>query len=205
MRLFVWAAAVITLPVALIASTTGVASAKGSTKLDVSAASITCTTVSGTAKLAPHITTALPSAVTAAVHLSLSGCSVTDERGDPVAVTVTGSAKGVLHATAAVRTGDSLTAATTGTLTVKWSSSVKLAAPSSHISIGTVAVDASGTDAEVSFGSPVVSGDFTGASGTGAASTFSATSSQSVIQLATAAFTTGLASIGVASGTLHLG
>jgi len=205
MNKFVKIATVVALPVGLIASTAGMAAAKGGTKLDVSAASITCNTVIGSAKLAPHVGPTLPSAVNSTVKLSLSNCSVTDKLGNPVAVAITGSAKGVLHASSAVQTGSTVTAATTGTLTVKWTSSVKLAGPNSQLSAGTVSVDASGTNAVVSIGSPVVSGDFAGTSGTGAASTLSATSAETVAQLATTISTTGLKSIGIASGSVHLG
>ncbi len=205
MKTFVKVVTVVVLPLGLIASTAGMAAATGVSKLDVSAASITCSTVTGTAKLAPHIGTTVPSAVNSTVSLSLSGCSVSDSLGNPVAVTITGSAKGVLHASSLVQTGTSVTAATTGKLTVKWKSSVKLAGPKSQFSVGSVSVDASGTNAVLSIGSPAVSGDFAGTSGTGAASTFSGTSSQTVAQLVTSISTTGLKSIGIASGSIHLG
>ena len=205
MKKFVKIATVVALPVGLIASTAGMAAAKGATKLDVSSASISCTTVIGTAKLAPHVGPTLPGAVNSTVNLSLSGCSVADNLGNPVVVSITGSAKGVLHASSIVQTGSTVTAATTGMLTVKWTSSVKLTAPKSQVSVGTVTVDASGTNAVVSVGGPVVSGDFAGTSGTGAASTFSGTSTETVAQLATTISTTGLKSIGIASGSIHLG
>ena len=198
-------ATVVALPVGLIASTAGVAAAKGATKLDVSAASVTCSTVVGTAKLAPHIKTTLPSAVNSTVKLSLSDCSVVDSLGNPVPVTVTGSAKGVLHASSIVQSGTTVTANTTGMLTVKWTSSAKLTAPTSQLSVGSVTVDASGTNAVLTIGSPVVTGDFAGTSGTGAASSLSGTSSQTVADLASSISTTGLKSIGIASGSIHLG
>jgi hypothetical protein len=173
--------------------------------LDVTSASITCTTVTGNAKLAPHIGPTVPTAVNTNISLSVSGCSVLDKTGAPVTVNIHGSGKGVLHASPGTVSGSTVSATTHGFITIKWTSSSHLTVPNSQVSLTSVTVDASGTNAVVTGVGPTVGGDFAGVSGTGAASTFSATSSLTIANLAAAFTAGGLKSVALGSGSLHLG
>lgn len=201
MKTYLKMATVIALPIGLIASTATMASAKGAGKIDVSKASIDCTTVTGSAGLAPKITTTVPTKVNSKVKLSLSGCTVSGATG---ITTITGSAAGVLHATPGTFTGLPATAPVTGKLTIKWTSSAKLSGPKSvlHVTSVTVAAAIDG-NASISIGGASVSGDFAG-SDSGATSTLTGESTQTLAALAAAASTTGLGSVGLA-GVIHLG
>ena len=216
MRKFAVAAAAVAMPIGMLAATGGVAFAGhgGSSKVDVSKDSISCT-VAATAGLAPHITsTSIPSKVNSTIHVTLSACTVSGPVALPAGTTVTGSGTGVLHVTTTGATGVPTPAmATTGKITINWTataadlSTVKLAAPQSKLSIGTVSVSTNGalptSNATLSVGSTSVKGDFAGADN-GATSSLTGTTTQTLSDIQTALSGAGLSSVGF-GGPISLG
>jgi hypothetical protein len=214
MKKLLVAAAVVAMPVGLIAATGGIASAKG-TMVDVTNASITCTNVSGQLKFAPALTTAGGKPENTNVKLAVSGCTVS---GAAVPVTVSaGKGAGVLHSASNGAAGLLGATAVTGQVNIKWASSPKLTSKMSTVTVtfftGGTSTDNHAT-LDIAAGHASVSGDFTGGDA-GANTTLHAETGQTVAQLTTDITppAKGIKSVTIVSGnpgqptpsSLHLG
>ncbi len=204
MRKLLLGAAVIALPVGILASTGGVASAKGGPgKVDVANASISCTSVTGSANLAPVVGPTVAAKVNSKISVSLSGCTVTGASG--TITSIAGSGHGVLHAYPP--SGVSSLPATVpvvGKITIKWTASSHLSGPKSVLSATSVtAGQAVDGNVSVSLGGLSVSGDFAGTDG-GASSSVSLETTQSLSDLSNEFSTTGIHSVGL-TGSAQLG
>jgi hypothetical protein len=138
------AGAVVTVPVGLLIGG-GVATAKGG--VDATHATITCTTVSGTAKFSPPITTnEAAGSTTTTVKATLGGCTVSGVTATVSKGTVKGSFTSNPHA-AGTNGCNALAGASpqSGSLTTKWTSSPKLTSGNSVTAVtqvyGTIAAD----------------------------------------------------------------
>jgi len=160
MKKFVLTAAVVAMPLGLVAGTAGIAGA-GGPGTDVSHATITCTTVTGGLKFAPALTTAGGQPLNTNVKLAISGCTVSGVAGVTVSA---GKGAGVLHAANNSATALAGTTTVTGQINVKWSSNVKLASKTSTLTVTATTGGTSGSYASISIGSgqATVSGDFAG-------------------------------------------
>lgn len=177
-------AAVVALPLGIVASALPVGAA-ATPPINVSAASISCTTVTGSANLAPKVGPTVAAKVNARFHVSLSGCTVSGASG--TITSITGSGTGVLHAAPpSSATGLPVTVPVTGKITIKWTASPKISGPKSVVSATSVTASAA-TDGNValSLGGLAVSGDFAGTDG-GASSSVSLETTQSLSDLTTA-------------------
>ncbi len=203
MKKLVLAAAAVAMPVGMIAATAGVAGA-GAPKTDVSNASITCTTVTGTLKFAPALTLAGGSPENTNVKLAVSGCTVTGAAGVTVSA---GKGAGVLHSASNGVAGLLGSTAVTGQVNIKWTSNVKL---TSKMSTVTVTAFTGGTPSDgyaslaITAGSASTAGDFTGGDA-GANTALYAESGQTVSALTgivTAPKSKGIKSITMVSGNV---
>ena len=183
MKKLLLAAAAVALPVGIIASTAGIAAAKG-TPVDVTNASITCTAVSGQLKFAPALTAAGGKPENTNVKLAVSGCTVSGVAG----VTVTsGKGAGVLHSASNAVAGLLGATAVTGQVNIQWASSPKLTSKMSTVTV-TFFTGGTSTDGfatlDITAGHASVSGDFSGGDA-GANTTLHAETGQTVAQLGT--------------------
>jgi hypothetical protein len=205
MRKLLLGAAVLALPVGILASTAGVASAKGGPpgRVDVSNASISCTTVTGSANLAPIVGPTVAAKVNSKISVSLSGCTVSGASG--TITSITGSGHGVFHANPPSGTaGLPVTAPLVGKITIHWTASSHLSGPKSVLRATSVTASAAGDgNVALSLGGLSVSGDFAGTDG-GASSSVSLETTQSLSDLTTAFGTTGIHSLGL-TGSASLG
>ena len=195
-------AAVIALPVGILASALP-AGAAATPPVSVSAASISCTSVTGSANLAPIVGPTVPKKVNSSISVSLSGCTVTGASG-PI-TSITGSGHGVLHVyPPSSATGLPVTAPVVGKITIKWTASPRVSRPKSVVTATSVTASAA-TDGNValSLGGVAVSGAFAGSDG-GASSSVSLETTQSLSDLTTAFGTTGIHSVDL-TGSASLG
>jgi hypothetical protein len=201
MKKLLLAAAVIAMPVGLIASTAGVASAGGA-KVDVTHATVTCTTATGAAKFAPSLVFGGVQPENTSIKLTLGGCT-TNAPG----VTISGGkGAGVLHSA----TNNALAllgpTAVTGQVNIKWASNVKLTSKTSTVTVTVITGGTSGSYASlaVSAGNASVSGDFAG-SDSGATSTLYTETTQTVGTLnSEASSSKGIKSITLGTDGTHL-
>jgi len=210
MKKLLMIAAAVAMPAGMIAATAGVAGAVAPPKVDVSANTITCTVVTGTAKFAPALTLGGVKPGSTNVKLALSGCT-TDAAGVTISA---GKGAGVLHSA----TNDALSllgpAAVTGQVNIKWTSTTKLASKMSTVTVTVVTGGVSGSYASLSVnaGDASVTGDFAG-SDAGATSTLYAESTQDIPTITAAAqskhglksITLGTDGTHVTGNSLHLG
>jgi len=203
MKKLLLAASAVAMPIGLVAATGGVASA-GAPKVDVSNASITCTSVTGQAKFAPSLVLAGPfkPAENTNIKLALSGCTVT---GAPSVTISGGKGAGVLHSnsnSAAALLGPVVV---TGQINIKWTSNVKLTSKQSSVNVTLVngGVSAPYASLSVAAGKASVTGDFAGSDG-GATSTLYAETTQPVAAITTSASSSkGLKSINLGTDGTH--
>ena len=201
MKKLLLTAAAVAMPVGLVAATGGIASA-GAPKTDVTNASITCDTVSGSLKFAPALTLAGGQPENSLVKLAVSGCTVSGAPG----VTVTaGKGTGVLHSDSNNASGLLGSTAVTGQVKIKWTSNVKL---TSKMSTVTVTFFTGGTSSDgfatldILAGNASVTGDFSGTDA-GASTSLHAETGQSVADLTTtltAPKSKGIKSVTMVSG-----
>ena len=161
MKKLLLTAAAVAMPVGLVAATGSVASA-GAPKVDVTNATIACTSVTGQVKFAPALNGSGGQPTNSQIKLALGGCTVA---GGPGGVTISaGKGTGVLHLTdnsAGVLVG---THAVTGQVNIKWTSNVKLTSKMSTVTVTAVTGGTSGSYGSftVNAGDASVSGDFQG-------------------------------------------
>ncbi len=193
MKKLLMVAAAAAMPVGMLAATAGIAGA-GAPKVDVTHATISCSTVTGQAKFAPALTLAGGNPENTNVKLTLGECTVAGVSG----VTITsGSGSGVLHSASNSALNLLGPVAVTGQINVKWKSSVKLASKTSTV---TVTVVTGGTPADgyaslaVTAGNASVAGDFAGTD-SGATSTLYTESTETVSTLTTEAAGKGIKSL----------
>jgi hypothetical protein len=172
--------------------------------IQVGAASISCTTVTASANLAPKVGPNVPVRVNSRFHVSLSGCTVSGATGGTI-TSISGSGTGVFHASPpSSATGLPVTVPVVGKFTIKWTASPRISGPKSVVTATSVTASAA-TDGNValSFGGLGVAGDFAGTDA-GASSAVSFETTQSLAELNTAFGTTGIHSVGL-TGTASLG
>ena len=202
MKKLLLAAASVALPVGLIASTASLASA-AAPGVNVTHASITCTTVTGAAKFAPALTATGGNPENTTVKLVIGGCTVSGAPG----VTISGGkGSGVLHSASNSAIALLGPVAVTGQVNVKWTSNVALTAKSSSVNVTVVTGGTSGSFASlaVTAGHATVTGDFAGTNG-GATSTLYSETTQTVSALTTAAAgAKGLKGITLGTSGAHL-
>jgi hypothetical protein len=193
--------AVVALPLGVLASALPAAAA--TPPAAVGAASISCTSVTGSANLAPKVGPTVAAKVNSQISVSLSGCTVTGASG-PI-TSITGSGHGVLHALPPNNaTGLPVTVPVVGKITIKWTASSRLSGPKSVVSATSVTASAAGDgNVALSLGGLAVSGDFAGSDG-GASSSVSFETTQSLSDLSTAFSTTGIHSLAL-TGSANLG
>ncbi len=201
MKKLLLTAAAVAMPVGLVAATGGVASA-AAPKTDVTNASISCTTVSGTLKFAPALTLAGGQPENSGVKLSVSGCTVS---GAPGVTVSAGKGAGVLHSADNNAGGLLGSTAVTGQVNIKWTSNVKLTSKTSTVTVsfftGGTSTDGFAT-LDILAGKASVSGDFSGGDA-GANTTLHAETGQSVADLTTtlaAPKSKGIKSVTMVSG-----
>jgi hypothetical protein len=186
MRKLLMGAAVLALPAGILASTAGVAGAGKPTPVNVTNASITCNSVTGTAKFAPRIILGGTSPENTNIKLLVGDCTVSGVGG----VTVTsGKAKGVLHYASNDATNlNGRVAVLSGQINIKWASSPKLSFKMSTVTVTatTGGQDGSYASFAIASGDATVTNDFSGTDG-GATSTFYAETTQTVSTLGTEA------------------
>ena len=183
MKKLLMSAAAVAMPVGLMAATGGIASA-GAPKTDVTNASISCSTVSGTLKFAPALTLAGGQPENTGVKLIVGGCTVA---GAPGVTVSAGKGSGVLHSASNAATGLLGSTAVTGQVNIKWTSNVKLTSKQSTVTV-TFFTGGTSTDGFASLdilaGNATTSGDFSGTDA-GASTTLHAETGQSVADLTT--------------------
>lgn len=214
MKRLLLTAAAVAMPVGLVVATGGIASA-GSPATDVTNASITCSTVSGSLKFAPALSLAGGQPENTNVKLAVSGCTVS---GAPGVTVSAGKGSGVLHSASNAATGLLGSTAVTGQVNIKWKSNVKLTSKQSTVTV-TFFTGGTSTDGfatlDILAGHASVSGDFSGGDA-GAGTTLHAETGQSVATLTatlSAPKTKGIKSVTMVSGntgqptpsSLHLG
>ena len=206
MKKILIAAAAVAMPLGMLVTTAGIASAHGGQKVDVSQDSISCTLGAAQAQLAPKVTTAPVAKVNSVIAVSLTGCTVTGPDAAAFAgVTVTGAGTGVLHANSSAVTGLPATVTTVGKITVMWNTgTVHLKGPNSKLTVGSVTVaDAGDGHASVAIGNTSIRGDFGGTDG-GATSSLTAETTQTLADLGASVAGTGLHVVNLA-GSISLG
>jgi hypothetical protein len=185
MKKMLLGAAAIAMPLGLVASTGGIASA-GVPKVDVTNATIDCTSVTGMVKFAPALTLTGGSPENSNVKVQLSGCTVSGVSGVTISA---GKGAGVLHSASNSAVALLGPNAVTGQVKIKWTSNVKL---TSKLSTVTVTVVTGGTPADgyaslaITAGNASVAGDFSGTD-SGASSTLYTETTQTVGTLTTEA------------------
>jgi hypothetical protein len=205
MKKLLLTAAAVAMPMGIIASAAG-ASATSRPSIDVSNASITCTSIAGLVKFSPPLKvggTAFTEDST--VKLALSGCTVS---GSATPVTITGGAgQGSLHS--ATNNAASLLGPNpvSGFLTIHWKTKDKLVLKESVVFVSTVTGGAASdgyVSVAVNAGNASVGGDFTGGD-SGADSTMYAESTQTLASLETAATppNLGIKSINLGTDDTH--
>lgn len=141
MKKILIAAAAATMPLGMLAVTAGVASA-GAPKVDVTHATIACTTVTEKAKFAPALVLGGAQPENTNIKIAVGGCTVSGVSG----VTIGGGAgSGVLHSATNNATALLGPTAVTGSIKIKWASNVKLTSKDSTV---TVTVITGGTPAD---------------------------------------------------------
>ena len=207
-------AAAVAMPAGIVASATG-ASAVSKPPIDVSGASITCTSLAGLVKFAPPvkiggsgISESMP------VKLDVSGCTVS---GSATPITITGGrGAGTLHSATTDAASLLGPIPVSGFVTMHWMTKTKLVLKESVIFVSTVTGGAPSdgyVSVAVNAGDASVAGDFTGGD-SGANSTMYAESTQTLASLETAATPPNLGIKSINLGTdgthttpnsLHLG
>lgn len=177
MKKLLMVAAAAAMPVGLIASA-GAASAKGAA-VDVTHATISCTSVTGAAKFAPSLILGGSNPENTNVKLALSGCTVSGVAGVTISA---GKGAGVLHS--ATNNATALLGPTpiSGHVNVKWSSNVKLTSKMSTVTVTVVTGGVPGdgyASLAITSGNASVSGDFAGTD-SGATSTMYAETMQTI-------------------------
>ena len=184
MKKLLLAAAAVAMPVGLVASTAGIAGA-GGPAVDVSHNTITCTSVTGTAKFAPALVLGGASPENTNVKIALGGCT-TDAAGVTISA---GKGAGVLHSATNNATALLGPTAVTGQINVKWTSNVELASKMSTVTVTVVTGGVPGdgyASLAVTAGNASVAGDFAG-SDSGATSTLYSETTQTISTLTTEA------------------
>ncbi len=214
MKKLLLTAAAVAMPIGIIATAAG-ASAASKPSIDVSNASITCTSVAGLAKFAPPLTIGGTGYFESThVKLVLGECTVS---GSATPVTITGGkGDGTLHSASTNAASLLGPDPVSGFVTIHWMTKSKLTLKQSVVFVSVVNGGAP-TDGYVSVavsaGDASVGGDFTGGDG-GANSTMYAESTQTLASLETAATPPNLGIKSINLGTdgshttpnsLHLG
>ncbi len=186
MKKLMMVAAAIALPAGIVAGSAGTAAAVKPPMTDVHNASITCGSVTGAAKFAPHLTTTGTKGENTNVKLVIGDCTVSNAP-NPVTV-VSGKGAGVLHSASNNVANLLGPVAVSGQINVKWKSTGKLTFKESSVNVTVVTGGTSGNYASfaITAGDASVSGDFAGTD-SGASSTFYAETTQTISQLTTAA------------------
>jgi hypothetical protein len=195
-------AAAVAMPIGLVCASAGAQAA--APKIDVSHATISCTTVTGSAKFSPALNLTGGNPENTSVKLAVGGCTVSGVSGVVVA---SGKGSGVLHSASNLATNLLGPTAVTGSVGIKWKTSTgKLTFSSSTV---TVSVITGGTPSDgyaslaITAGNASVSNDFAGTDA-GATSTMYAETTQTVSQLGTAASgKKGLKSITLGTDATH--
>ena len=203
MKKLLLAAAAVAMPVGIIASTAGVSGA-GAPKIDVSHATIACTSVTGTAKFAPALTIGGVLPENTNVKIAFSGCTVTGAAG---VSGVTGSGSGVLHSATNNAVALLGPVPTTGSINIKWkTTSGKLLSKTTSVTPSAIT---GGTPSDgyaslaVVLGSATVTGDFTGTD-SGASSSMYAETTQTVGAITVSATgSKGLKSVSLGTDGTH--
>ena len=210
MKKLLLAAAAVAMPVGMIASTAGIAGA-GAPKTDVTHNTVSCTTVTGTAKFAPALISGGSQPENTNVKLVLGGCT-TDAAGVTISA---GKGSGVLHSASNNATSLLGPTAVTGQVVIKWTTNKKLTTKSSTVTVTVVTGGTSGSYASfaVTSGNASVAGDFAG-SDAGATTTLYAETTQTLATLGAEAtppakgiksITLGTDGTHLVSNSLHLG
>lgn len=177
--------------------------------MDVSTASVRCTTITGGVKFTPKVTGQGGSPLAATITLKLADCTVTgatfSDLTGKVSGTIDSGDNGILSLAAA-------DAAVTGSLGVTWkaSSSTPITASASTVNVTVInggATDGTNADSHVKFtitSGTSVTGAFQG-SDSGASSRFLATSSDTIPSLLSKLSHAGISKLTFASGSLSLG
>jgi hypothetical protein len=196
-------AAAAAMPVGLIA-TAGTAGAGKPNPVDVSHATITCTSVTGVAKFAPSLIIGGTKPENINVKLALGGCTVSGVAG----VTITaGKGAGVLHAPTNNATALGGTTSVTGHVNISWKSSPKLTFKMSTVDVTAVTGGVPGdgyASLSILAGNASVSNDFAGTDN-GATSTMYAETTQTTATLGTEATppSKGIKSINLGTDGTH--
>ena len=205
-------AAAILLPMGVVAASASVAGAKKTTPaapVDVSHATVSCSSVTGNVKFSPKVTGTGGHPLASTISLKLAGCSVSGATVSgltgKVVGTINSADNGILSLAAP-------NAAVTGSLGVTWKAgkSTPITSPTSTVNVTVInggATDGIAADSHVTFtitSGSSVTGDFQG-SDSGATSTFSATSSDTIPGLLPQLNHHGISKLTFASGNLSLG
>jgi hypothetical protein len=208
-------AAAIAIPVSVVAATGTIAGA-GAPKVDATNYTVSCTSITATAKFNPPLTSAGGAASNEATSISGSGsgCTVTPSSGG-TPVTVSGvKIKGTINDATSTHTCGGLITPTTesGSLTAKWSASPKLTSSSSVINPTSVTGGA-GADGNATFSlsyGMATSGPFQGTD-SGTSSTTSAETTTSISDILTLCGGKGIKKLGITTNSnssapaIHLG
>lgn len=205
-------AAAILLPMGVVAASASVAGAKKTppaAPVDVSHASVSCSTVTGKVTFSPKLTGTGGHPLASTISLKLSGCSVSGATVSgltgQVVGTINSADNGILSLAAP-------NAAVTGSLAVTWKAgkSTPITSSTSTVHVTVInggATDGTNADSHVIFTITTrasVTGDFQG-SDSGATSAFSGTSSDTIPGLLPKLAHTGVSKLTFASGNLSLG
>jgi hypothetical protein len=198
-------AAAVAMPIGVVAASAGTAGAKV-VKVDATNYTVSCTSITATAKFNPPLTTAGGAASNEATSISGSGsgCTVTPSSGG-TPVTVSGvKIKGVINDATSTHTCGGLITPTTesGSLTAKWTASPKLVSSSSVINPTTVQGGA-GADGNATFAlafGPATSGPFQGTDA-GTSSSTSAETTTSISDILTLCGGKGIKKLGITTNT----
>ena len=183
MRKLLLGAAAVALPVGILASSAGIAGASKAPPVDLSHASVTCTTVTGAAKFGPGITSSGTSPENVNIKLALSGCTASGVSGVTV---MSGKGAGILHlasnnATTLFGTNPVLG----GHINIKWATSPKPVFKMSTVTVTMITGAVSGNYGSfaVAAGQASVANDFAG-SDNGASSSLYVETTQTTTALA---------------------
>jgi hypothetical protein len=205
MKKLLLTAAAVAMPMGIIASAAG-ASAAPKPTIDVSNASITCTSVVGLLKFSPPLKIgATGDLEKTGVRLDLGGCTVSGT-ATPVTI-ISGKGHGTLHSASTNAASLLGPDAVSGFVTINWKTRSKLTLKQSVVFVSEVTGGAPSDgylSVAVNPGNASVGGDFTGGDG-GANSSMYAESTQTLASLQTAATppNLGIKSINLGTGPTH--